>query len=78
MTILALSTLGLGGGSGILSRDPVFIGILIMTASSLIGIIGMSWTFKHATRTLYFIFATIGIFIPALIFQILSSYYFRN
>lgn len=46
MTVLALSTLGLSG-SGILSADPVFIGTLIMTVSSLIGIIGMGCTLQN-------------------------------
>lgn len=64
--------LSLSGGS---STDPVFIGTLIMVITSLIGIIGMGCTFKRVTRTPYYIFAVVGILIPAVIFQILSSYF---
>ena len=74
MTILALSTLGLGG-SGISGNDPVLIGTFVMSVSSLVGIIGMMCTFKRVIRTLYYIFATIGILIPAVIFIALSSYF---
>jgi hypothetical protein len=67
-----LFILSLSGGS---SADPVFIGTLIMVITGLIGIIGMWRAYKRVTRTLYYIFAAVGIFIPAIIFQILSSYF---
>ncbi|MES2314569.1 MAG: hypothetical protein V4524_01345 [Patescibacteria group bacterium] len=60
--------LSLSGGSG---TDPVFIGTLIMVITSLLGIIGMGSTFKRVTRTSYYIFAAVGILIPAVMFQYL-------
>ncbi|MEI8328155.1 MAG: hypothetical protein WCG02_03400 [Candidatus Taylorbacteria bacterium] len=72
LTLLALGTLGLGGG---LRADPVLIGTLVMTTSGLIGIIGMASTYKKTTRTVYYVFAIVAIAVPALLFQLLSSHF---
>jgi hypothetical protein len=67
-----LFLLSLSGGS---SSDPVFIGTLCMFFASLIGIIGMASSYKKLSKSVYYIFAVIGIGIPAILFELLSFFY---